>query len=342
MNNPQPTTRNPQILDVEDLQVVFHTEEGDVHAVDGVSFTAEAGKTLGIVGESGCGKSVSALAVMRLIPNPPGEIVRGRVFWKGEDLLKISPRRLPKIRGSEIAMIFQEPMSSLNPVFTVGKQMAEVLETHFHLKGKMVTERMMEMLELVGISDPASRITSYPHELSGGMIQRIMIAMALLGEPDLLIADEPTTALDVTIQAQILKLLSRIQKKTNMAIILITHDMAVIAETCDHVSVMYAGRIVESAPVIELFGNPRHPYTSGLLRSIPRRGASRDKPLSTIEGTVPSLIHLPRGCRFAQRCFQRKNQPEENQTRCFNENPVLHHVANNHQAACHYPLKGNQ
>jgi len=320
------------LLDVRDLCVVFHTEDGTVHAVDGVSFGVRKGRTLGIVGESGCGKSVSALSVLRLVPCPPGEIVSGSIHWKGRDILSLPTRRLPEIRGREIAMIFQNPMTSLNPVFTIGKQVGEVLALRYGLKGKAARDRAIEALAQVGIPDPETRLGSYPHELSGGMKQRVMIAMALMAEPDLLVADEPTTALDVTIQAQILHLMGQLQKKSGMALILITHDMGVIAETCDDVVVMYAGRVVEQAPVVEIFEHPRHPYTAGLLASIPKKGQTKDNPLSTIEGTVPSMIDPPGHCRFASRCSNRRE-------RCLKEDPALESRGPGHLAACFFPVE---
>ena len=319
------------LLRVEDLRTVFHTEEGVVQAVDGVSFDVGAGSTLGIVGESGCGKSVSAMSVMRLIPDPPGRIEGGRVLWKGRDLLAIDSDEMPGIRGREIAMIFQDPMTSLNPVFTVRRQLGEVLEKRFGLRGEVADARMVEMLERVGIADAEDRLVQYPHELSGGMKQRIMIAMALMCEPDLLIADEPTTALDVTVQAQILHLMKQLQREFGTAILLITHDMGVVAETCDEVVVMYAGKVVERCGVIELFEGSRHPYTRGLLESILRPGRPRGAGVPTIEGVVPSLLDPPPGCRFADRC----PRAEE---RCRRQDPPLEPVADGHQAACHFPL----
>ena len=320
------------LLDVQDLRTVFHTEDGTVRAVDGVSFSVEKGKTLGIVGESGCGKSVTALSIMRLVPQPPGDIVGGEILWKGKDVLKLPVELMPDLRGSEISMIFQDPMSSLNPVFKVGKQLGEVLEKRFQLKGRDAWHRMIEVLELVGISEAETRLGAYPHELSGGMKQRVMIAMALMTQPDLLIADEPTTALDVTVQAQILYLMKELQEKYGTAIILITHDMGVVAETCDDVAVMYAGRVVEHCSIFDLFERNRHPYTNGLLQSIPKRGFSKEQSLPTIEGLVPSLINPPAGCRFADRC-------DRAQDRCRAESPELKPKAENHEAACHFPIE---
>jgi oligopeptide/dipeptide ABC transporter ATP-binding protein len=330
--------QNNHILKIRDLQVKFHTDDGTLCAVDGVSIDVEKGKILGIVGESGCGKSVTALSIMRLVPCPPGEITGGEIIWKGKNLFSLDYRELPAIRGSEIAMIFQEPMTSLNPVFTVGKQLGEVLKLRFGMKGELAHNRIVEMLDMVGISDPESRINSYPHELSGGMMQRVMIAMALLCEPDLLIADEPTTALDVTIQAQILQLMKDLQAKTGMSIILITHNMGVVAEMCQDVIVMYAGQVIEKSNVSEIFKKCRHPYTRGLLDSIPKKGYSRNKALPTIEGTVPSLMNLPPGCRFAGRCNHRKKLKTEDSMKCMKEMPLLRKIFPEHEVACHFPI----
>jgi len=320
------------LLEVNELRTVFDTDAGRIHAVDGVSFSIEKGRTLGMVGESGCGKSVTAASVMRLVPSPPGNIIGGEILWKGKNILDVAAKDMPEIRGKEIAMIFQDPMTSLNPVFTVKKQMMEVVERRQGLSGDPAQKRLIEMLNLVGIADPERRLDNYPHELSGGMKQRVMIAMALLAEPDLLIADEPTTALDVTVQAQILHLMKDLQKRLGTAILLITHNMGVVAETCDEVVVMYAGRAVECAPAEELFAANRHPYTRGLLESIPRAGANKSGKLATIEGVVPSLLNPPKGCRFADRCFQAKD-------RCRTDDPRLSAVTNSHEVACHFPLE---
>ncbi|MFN8547751.1 MAG: ABC transporter ATP-binding protein [Candidatus Eisenbacteria bacterium] len=285
-----------------------------------------------MVGESGCGKSVTAASVMRLVPSPPGNIIGGEILWKGKNILDVAAKDMPEIRGKEIAMIFQDPMTSLNPVFTVKKQMMEVVERRQGLTGDPAQKRLIEMLNLVGIADPERRLDNYPHELSGGMKQRVMIAMALLAEPDLLIADEPTTALDVTVQAQILHLMKDLQKRLGTAILLITHNMGVVAETCDEVVVMYAGRAVECAPAEELFAANQHPYTRGLLESIPHAGANKSGKLATIEGVVPSLLNPPKGCRFADRCFQAKD-------RCRSEDPRLSAATNRHEVACHFPLE---
>lgn len=325
-------SQDPALLQVEGLRTSFHTEEGVVRAVDGVSFGVRAGSILGIVGESGCGKSVSAMSVLRLIPDPPGRIEGGRVLWKGRDLLQIDADDMPDIRGREIAMIFQDPMTSLNPVFTIGRQLEEVLQKRFGLRGADAEPRMIEVLGHVGIADAQQRLEQYPHELSGGMKQRIMIAMALLTQPDLLIADEPTTALDVTVQAQILQLMKNLQAEYGTAIILITHDMGVVAETCDDVVVMYAGRVVERCNVYDLFEKPRHPYTRGLMDSILKPGRSRDEEIPTIDGVVPSLLDPPPGCRFADRCAHV-------QDRCRLQDPQLADVADAHQVACHFPLE---
>ncbi|MBC7690821.1 MAG: ABC transporter ATP-binding protein [Methylotenera sp.] len=296
-----------KILEVKNLQTSFFTEEGEVKAVDDVSFSVYKGKTLGIVGESGSGKSVTSLSIMRLIPDPPGKVMKGEILYEGKDLLKLAPSEMRKIRGNEISMIFQEPMTSLNPVFTIGNQICEAIALHQKLPKNEVRAKAIEMLKLVGIPSPETRIDDYPHQLSGGMRQRVMIAMALSCDPSILIADEPTTALDVTIQAQILDLLAGLQAKVGMAMILITHDLGVVAEVADEVVVMYAGRVVEQGTVNELFKNPKHPYTKGLLNSIPTlskdpTGKIKKKRLETIPGIVPSLLHLPQGCRFQDRC----------------------------------------
>jgi oligopeptide/dipeptide ABC transporter ATP-binding protein len=295
-----------KVLEVKDLVVEFRTDRGIVKAVNGVNFDVFKGKTVGIVGESGSGKSVTALAIMGLIPNPPGQVASGEILFDGKSLVNIEPREMRKIRGNKIAMIFQEPMTSLNPVFTIGNQIEEVIELHqTHLSNKERTAKAVDMLRLVGIPSPEKRVDEYPHQLSGGMRQRVMIAIALACEPDILIADEPTTALDVTIQAQILELMKKLQKELGMGIILITHDLGVVAETCDTVSVMYCGQIVESADVDTLFNHPAHPYTKGLMDSIPSFDSTsghRKERLQTIEGMVPSLFNLPEGCNFQDRC----------------------------------------
>ena len=289
------------IIEIDNLQTSFFTSEMEVKAVDGVSFKIPKGKTVGLVGESGSGKSISSLSIMRLIKEP-GKIVGGEILFKGENLLDKSESDMRKIRGKEISMIFQEPMTSLNPTYTVGYQIAESFMIHEKLSKKEAMKKALIMLELVGIPSPKKRLTQYPHELSGGMRQRVMIAMALAGEPELLIADEPTTALDVTIQAQILELIKDLQNRLGMSVLLITHDLGVVAETCDYVAVMYSGKIVEYTDVETLFTHPKHPYTVGLLNSLPPHDRDIEGDLSVIKGAVPSPDNLPKGCRFAPRC----------------------------------------
>jgi oligopeptide/dipeptide ABC transporter ATP-binding protein len=304
------------LLEVDDLRTVFHTETGVARAVDGVTFAIGEGETLGLVGESGCGKSVTSLSILRLIPEPPGEILAGSVIrFRGRDLLALPRREMRRVRGNEIAMIFQEPMTSLNPVFTVGNQIAEAVRLHRRVSKREAMDRAIEMLRLVGIPAPETRVSDYPHQLSGGQRQRVMIAMALSCDPQLVIADEPTTALDVTIQAQILDLLVELRERLGMALLLITHDLGVVAQVCDRVAVMYAGRIVEQAPVRQIFEDPRHPYTKGLLRAIPQLGKTADR-LMTIPGQVPSALDWPAGCRFRSRCPHAWE-------RCLDEPPLL-------------------
>ena len=293
-------SQSDTIIDVRHLRTSFFPDEGEVRAVDGVDLTVQRNKTLGLVGESGCGKSMTALSIMRLV-QLPGRIVSGSIHFKGENLLALSESQMSHIRGNQISMIFQEPMTSLNPVLTVGEQIAEVYRIHRNLGKKQAMKKAVEILKLVGIPSPEKRIKQYPYEMSGGMRQRVMIAMALACDPELLIADEPTTALDVTIQAQILELIKQLQKKLGMAVIMITHDLGVVAETCDEVAVMYAGQIVEYANVRTLFQTPKHPYTVGLINSLPRHDIDVDE-LHIIEGTVPDSHHMPQGCRFAPRC----------------------------------------
>jgi peptide/nickel transport system ATP-binding protein len=329
------------LLEIDDLAVGFRTEAGLLRAVDGVSLRLEKGRTLGLVGESGCGKSVTASAILRLVPSPPGEILGGAIRFNGTDLLAMSIEALPQIRGKDIAMIFQDPMTSLNPVFTIEKQLREVLALRFGLDRAAARARSIEMLTTVGIPNPEQRIGAYPHELSGGMKQRVMIAMALMCEPQLLIADEPTTALDVTVQAQVLNLIRDLQKRTGAAVLFITHDMGVVAEMCDEVAVMYAGRVVEQGSVFSIFKDAQHPYTKGLLRSLPRKDADKKSELPTIEGVVPSLLHPPPYCRFADRCWKRKRLAETDQKRCFSEDPQLRPAGEN-LAACHFPVGGEQ
>jgi oligopeptide/dipeptide ABC transporter ATP-binding protein len=299
------TARAPEnadvLLDVRDLRTYFHVMDGTVRAVDGVSFSVRRGQTLGVVGESGCGKSVTALTIMRLLDVPPAEIASGQVFFEGRDLVGLREPEMQNIRGNDIAMIFQEPMSSLNPVFTVGDQIAEAVQRHMKLSRRAAIDRAIDMLRKVGIAFPERRVKQYPHELSGGMRQRVMIAMALSCEPKLLIADEPTTALDVTIQAQILELIRSIQEETGAALMLITHDLGVVAEMVHDVVVMYAGRVVESGTVDKVLLEPKHPYTEGLLASIPSKGM-RGRRLNVIKGTVPNPFNMPNGCNFAPRC----------------------------------------
>jgi oligopeptide/dipeptide ABC transporter ATP-binding protein len=301
------------LLEVRNLKTYFATGRGEVRSVDDVSFTLEQGETLSLVGESGCGKSVTALSVMRLIA-PPGRIVGGEVLFEGRDLLKLSEAEMRSIRGDDIAMIFQDPMTSLNPVYTVGEQIAEAIRLHRKVSKKEAWNQAIEGMKDVAIPAPQARAKSYPHEMSGGMRQRVMIAMALACDPKLLIADEPTTALDVTIQAQILELLTELREKRNLALLLITHDLGVVAETSDRVAVMYAGKIVEQAMARELFSRPRHPYTEGLLRAVPRLDESvveKRKRLRTIEGVVPNPLNLPPGCRFAPRCEHAREKCRE-------------------------------
>ena len=317
------------MLEIKGLKTHFKTDDGWLHAVDGVDMTLDAGETLCVVGESGCGKSVTAKTVMKLIDMPPGKIVAGQVLWQGRDLVPLSPVEMQGIRAKEIAIIFQEPMTSLNPVFTVGEQIAESLRLHEGLSRKDAMDRAVEMLRLVRIPTPERRVRDYPHQFSGGMRQRVMIAIALACKPKLLIADEPTTALDVTIQAQILDLMAELKSTMGMAVMLITHAMGVVAEVAQRVVVMYAGKVVEEATVEELFANPRHPYTQGLIRSIPRidLAATHKTRLEAIPGTVPKLIEPGEGCRFAGRC--RHASPA-----CSAATPELREVSPGHKVAC--------
>ncbi len=320
-----------KLIEVKGLKTYFYTEDGIVKAVDNVSFAIEKGKTLGIVGESGSGKSITSLSIMRLVQSPPGKIVGGEILFHGKDLLKLSMEEMREVRGNDIAMIFQEPMTSLNPVFTVGRQIAEAVMLHQKADKKAAWDKAVQMLSLVGIPNPEKRVKEYPHQLSGGMRQRVMIAMALSCSPELLICDEPTTALDVTIQAQILDLINTLKQETGAAIIMITHALGVIAEMADDVIVMYCGRIVEHADVHALFRRPLHPYTEGLLQSIPRLDQSDDAQLQSIPGMVPKMTQMPEGCPFHPRCrYAReictREQPGELEcegriVRCFKYDP---------------------
>lgn len=317
-----------KLLEIRNLRTWFETEAGTAKAVDDVSLDISEGEVLGLVGESGSGKSVTALSVLRLIPDPPGKIVSGSILYKGQDLLQLSWPEMRKIRGNEISMIFQEPMTSLNPVFTIGMQMMEVLLEHRSCTRREAFDQSVEMLKLVGIPSPERRMNDYPHHFSGGMRQRVMIAMALACNPSLLIADEPTTALDVTIQAQILELMLSIRdRRKDAAILLITHNLAVVAETCDRVAVMYGGKLQEVGPVEAIFNEPRHPYTQGLLGSLPTTAGNKHDRLRTIPGNVPGIHNLPAGCKFLTRCPERFD-------RCDVE-PELLEVAPGHQVRCH-------
>lgn len=321
-----------KLLQVRDLHTHFFTDEGVVRAVDGVSYDIEEGETLGLVGESGCGKTVSALSILRLIPSPPGKIVGGEIMFEGRDLLKVDEEEIRHIRGNRIAMVFQEPMTSLNPVLTIGRQLTEALELHLKLDRHASAKRAVELLEMVGIPEAASRLNDYPHQFSGGMRQRVMIAMALSCNPKLLLADEPTTALDVTIQAQILEIMARLSRELGTAVIIITHNLGVVARYADRVNVMYAGKIVEAATASALYADPRHPYTIGLLRSVPRLDQARKDKLIPIEGVPPDLINPPKGCSFYPRCAYRTD-------RCQAEEPPLMLVDEKHYAACWYDVR---
>jgi oligopeptide/dipeptide ABC transporter ATP-binding protein len=320
---------NNKLLEVKNLKTYFYTEDGVVKAVDGVDFHVNSGEVLGLVGESGCGKSVTALSIMRLITQP-GKILEGEVLFEGKDLIKATELEMRQVRGNRISMIFQQPQSALNPVFRVGEQIAEVLNIHQDFGKETGKKRAIELLKLVGIPEPERRIESFPHELSGGMAQRVMIAMALACVPDLLIADEPTTALDVTVQAQILDLMRDLRTRVQAAVILITHDLGVIAEMADRVAVMYAGEVVEQSSVGSLFATSCHPYTIGLIASVPVMGEVRDK-LEVIPGSVPNLVNLPPGCRFAPRCVARLNH---NLAICTDKRPNLTEVAKDHKVRC--------
>ncbi|MEA1964361.1 MAG: ABC transporter ATP-binding protein [Candidatus Aerophobetes bacterium] len=322
-----------ELLKVKNLKTHFFTHEGTVKAVNGIGFKINQGETLGLVGESGCGKSVTALSIMRLIPHPPGKIVSGEIYLEGKNLLKLDEKKMRKIRGKKISMIFQEPMTSLDPVFTIGYEIMESIQLHQGLKKEEAREKAIEALKIVGMPDAEKRINNYPHELSGGMRQRAMIAMALSCNPTLLIADEPTTALDVTIQAQILRLINELKEKFGASVMLITHDLGVIAEMCDYVAVMYAGHIIEYTDIDTLFRNPLHPYTKGLNKSIPRLDVEVEH-LDTIKGLVPNLLDIPSGCPFYPRC-------DFCLEKCTKQMPELIEVEDHHLVKCHL-VKGNK
>jgi oligopeptide/dipeptide ABC transporter ATP-binding protein len=322
-----PESRIQNLLEVSDLRVFFQTEDGVARAVDGVSFRMGEGETLGLVGESGCGKSVTAYSILQLLPVPPARYAGGEIRFRGDNLLAFDDRRMRRVRGNLISMIFQEPMTSLNPIMSVGRQITEAILEHREVSGREARTEAVEMLRRAGIPAPEARFDEYPHQLSGGMKQRAVIAMALACRPDLLIADEPTTALDVTIQAQILDLLGELQEELNMAVLLITHDLGVVAETCDRVAVMYAGKVVEQAPVAELFERPKHPYTHGLFRSLPTLAEKKSR-LAVIPGAVPSPLAFPSGCRFRTRCSMAQE--------ICKEEPPLREMEPGHFAACHF------
>jgi oligopeptide transport system ATP-binding protein len=323
------------LLSVQNLKTQFRTQDGVVRAVDGVSFEIGRGETLGVVGESGCGKSVTALSIMRLIPDPPGRIVSGEIIFDGQDLLKLKDDAMRRVRGRRIAMIFQDPMTSLNPVLTISRQLTEGLELHLRMSHRAAKERSIELLDMVGIPGARARIDDYPHQFSGGMRQRVMIAMALSCNPELLIADEPTTALDVTIQAQIIDLIKKLTADFGTAVMVISHNLGVVAGLCDRINVMYAGHIVETTDTEELFEHPRHPYTLGLLRSIPRLDEERKEKLVPIEGLPPDLIAPPPGCPFAPRCVYKVERSE-------GERPELRVVRPGHEVACHVDLADDE
>ena len=325
----QPVPEGSHLLEVDDLKMYFHTQDGVVKAVDGVSYTLDRGETLGVVGESGSGKSVTSLTIMGLIDMPPGRIEGGDVRYRGQSLLKMSEAQMQQIRGNDIAMIFQDPMTSLNPVYTIGRQLGEGLRLHRGYTKEQATARAIELLDLVGIPNPEQRVKDYPHQFSGGMRQRVMIAMALACDPDILIADEPTTALDVTIQAQIVELMKEMQQKNGNAIIMITHDLGVVADVADKIMVMYAGSPVEMGTADEIFYQPHHPYTWGLMRSIPKPEGDEKHPLTPIEGNPPSLMSLPTGCSFAPRCPYATDK-------CRASKPERVEVVPCHFARCHY------
>jgi peptide/nickel transport system ATP-binding protein len=322
-----PTMVDTPLLRVRDLVTSFRTDDGTLRAVDEVSFQVPAATTVALVGESGSGKTVTALSILRLVASPPGRIESGSIELEGRDLLKLSEREMRSVRGNAVSMVFQEPMTSLNPVYTAGWQIIEAIRLHQKKSRRQARERAIELLRLVGVPEPATNVDTYPHQLSGGQRQRVMIAMALACEPKLLLADEPTTALDVTIQAQILELLRELQQKMQMSVLLITHDLGVVAENARHVVVMYAGRVVEDAPVADLFARPMHPYTRGLLGSVPRGKPEATRRLHAIEGMVPDMRHLGAGCRFADRCPMRV-------PKCVEQEPPLEQVAPGRLARC--------
>ena len=325
----QPVPEGHHLLEVDDLKMYFHTEDGVVRAVDGVSYTLDRGETLGVVGESGSGKSVTHMTMMGLIPMPPGKIEGGSVLYRGHDLLNMPEAQMQHVRGNDIAMIFQDPMTSLNPVYKIGKQVGEGLRLHRGYSKEQALKRAVELLDAVGIPEPEKRVNEYPHQFSGGMRQRVMIAMALACDPDILIADEPTTALDVTIQAQIIELMQEMQEKNGNAIVMITHDLGVVADIADKIMVMYAGRPVEFGTADEIFYESRHPYTWGLIRSIPEQATDEKKPLTPIHGNPPALSNLPKGCVFSPRCPFATDK-------CRAERPAKFQTGTGHYAACHY------
>jgi peptide/nickel transport system ATP-binding protein/oligopeptide transport system ATP-binding protein len=325
-----PSAAAEPLLQIRDLNVAFETARGQVRPVRDVNITIYPGQTVAVVGESGCGKSVTAMSILRLLPEPPAQYLKGNILYGGRDLLQATEREMRSIRGKDIAMIFQEPMTSLNPVYTIGDQIVEAVSLHQGKRGREAYKVAEAALDAVGIADAARRLGEYPHQMSGGMRQRVMIAMALSCQPKLLIADEPTTALDVTIQAQILELLRKLQRERGMSIMLITHDLGVVAENADTVAVMYASRVVETATVEELFDTPKHPYTEGLFRSIPKLGADVNR-LQTIPGTVPNPARFPQGCKFHPRCHRMQGDPK-----CVQQEPLLKEVSTGHWAACHH------
>ena len=325
----QPVPEGHHLLEVDDLKMYFHTEDGVVRAVDGVSYTLDRGETLGVVGESGSGKSVTHMTMMGLIPMPPGKIEGGSVLYRGHDLLNMPEAQMQHVRGNDIAMIFQDPMTSLNPVYKIGKQVGEGLRLHRGYSKEQALKRAVELLDAVGIPEPEKRVNEYPHQFSGGMRQRVMIAMALACDPDILIADEPTTALDVTIQAQIIELMQEMQEKNGNAIVMITHDLGVVADIADKIMVIYAGRPVEFGTADEIFYESRHPYTWGLIRSIPEQATDEKKPLTPIHGNPPALSNLPKGCVFSPRCPFATDK-------CRAERPAKFQTGTGHYAACHY------